>query len=108
MQASVLGMFGWSLERAAIDANSACAFLWSVEALFSSTVRRVFRDQTGTRVVSYRIRSAYGRYAWCNPYRYRMAVDNIYCAITGSTVSVQHVQDLGLGYSDGSRAKNIE
>jgi hypothetical protein len=85
-----------------------CACVGRMGALFSRTVRRVFMDQFGTRSVSYRIRSAYSRYAWCNLYRYIVDVDNNCCEVTGSVVSLHEVNNMGMGYSDGSRAKNIE
>ena len=106
--ATVLGMSSRSLERFAKDADAMYTCVGSMGALFPRTVRRVFRDQFGTLSVSYRIRSAYGRYAWYYPYRYRMDVDDMSFVVTSSAVSVQEMQGPSIGYSDGSRAKIIK
>ena len=50
---TVLGMSGWSLERAATNAYDMCACVGSVGALFPRTVRRVLMDQFRMRSVSY-------------------------------------------------------
>ena len=85
--ATVLGMSSRSLERFAKDADAMYTCVGSMGALFPRTVRRVFRDQFGTLSVSYRIRSAYGRYAWYCLYRYRIDVDDMSSIVTSSAVS---------------------
>ena len=107
-QATVLGMSIRSLGRFATYANAMCTCVGSAGALFHRTLRRVFKSQFDTLLVSYRIRSAYSRYAWYNPYRYRTDDDDSSFVVTSSAVSLQEMHDLSMGYSDGSRAKIIK
>jgi hypothetical protein len=65
------------------------AYRW---ARYERPLRWVYRDQIGTCVVSYRIRSVRirtVRMVLAISVRYGMAVDTGCCAITGSAVSLQ-------------------